>query len=722
VEVPAVSDAHSSSDWYRISEARPRLRRDVRVIRHMYLGQPWYILSNRTGTKVHRLTAAAQEVAGRLDGRNSVEEIWLELSDKLGQSAPSQDEIIRLLSQLHQSDLLEATETPLLSDMLERRDKERLQIWRKLLLNPLSVTVPMIDPDRPLRALCAAMSLIPRAIWWLVPLLIVAIALALLPVHWRALTDRGLEGFLDLENLALIALIYPVVKAFHEIGHGVAVRARGGEVHEMGLMFIAFYPIPYVEASAALVFPSKWDRAAVAGAGVAVELVIASLAFLLWIGVEPGTARTILFNTMVISGLSTLAVNGNPLLKFDGYHVLCDLIEIPNLGKRGNEWWGEMTRVHLLGTDERARTRMQTTGWERLWFIFYPPAAFVYRVFISLTIALFVATTYRLVGVALALWSMTLMLLWPMAKTAHKAVTDPRIRAAGARAVVGAGGMAAVALFALFLVPLPHYAVVQGVTWLPSEAVLRAPQAGHIVTVAAQDGAMVTAGAPLLSLDAPALAAEQRVSAARLERAQAQYNVARVAGEAEAAQYRQRVDEARTALADARARLSELEMRVPLTGQLDLPGQTVPKGQFVTRGAQIGHILPGTPPVIRMAVPQDYVNMIRDELRGIDVRFASHPAIEHGARILREVPAGRDILPSRVLAIEGGGPFATVPSDDVTTRSVKRIFQFDLGLHDGTAPPVYGLRAHVRLRFSPKPLAVRVGRSIRSLFLSTFDV
>lgn len=717
-----MSDTHSSPDWYRISAARPRLRRDVRVIRHLYLGQPWYVLSDRTGTKVHRLTPAAQEIAGRLDGQRSVEEIWQTVSDQLGQDAPTQDEIVRLLSQLHQSDLLDNAETPLLADLLERRDKDRNQIWKKLLLNPLSVTLPLVDPDRFLRGLAALMGMVPRTFWWLAGLAVMAGALALLPLHWAGLRERGLEGFLDLENLGLIALIYPAVKACHEIGHGIAVRARGGEVHEMGLMFIAFYPIPYVEASASLVFASKWDRAAVAAAGVIVELVIAGLAFFLWIGAEPGILRTILFNTMVISGLSTLAINGNPLLKFDGYHVLCDVIEIPNMAKRGNDWWGEMARVHLLGTGERARTRMQVTGWERLWFIFYPPAAFAYRISISLTIALFVATSYRLVGVLLAIWSLTLMLVWPIVKTAHRALTDQRIRQAGRRAAVGAGATALALLVLVFLVPLPHYAVVQGVTWLPEEAILRAPQSGRITAVAMQEGAHVAQGAVLMRLASPELEAEARIRAARLDKAQAQYAAARAEGQAAAAQYREPLREARIAHSDALARLAELDLRAGLSGRIDLPGTTAPEGRFLTRGTVIGHVLPDAPPVIRVAVPQDLVDLIRRELRGVDLRFADMSGVSHPAQILRDVPAGADLLPSAVLSIDGGGPFATIPTQDGSLRSATRLFQLDLGLTDGAAPPAYGMRAYVRLRFAPKPLAFRVARSVRALFLSTFDV
>jgi len=714
------TESHSAQDWYRVAQARPRLRREATVRRHLYLGRPWYILSDQTGTKVHRLTPAAQEIAGRLDGATTVESIWQQVAADLGPDAPTQDEVIQLLTQLHQADLLDSAETPLLADLLERRDKDRVQLWRKMLMNPLSITLPLLDPDRFLQVLCRVMGVVPRPAWWLAALALMLWALVRLPLHWQALANRGLEGFLDLENLGLIALVYPVVKALHEIGHGVAARSRGGEVHEMGLMFIAFYPLPYVEASSSLAFPSKWDRAAVAAAGVVVELTVASAAFLLWTVAEPGLVRTILFNTMVVSGLSTLAVNGNPLMKFDGYHVMCDLIEIPNLSKRGNAWWGEQLRVRLLGTAERPRARMRTVAWERWWFLLYPPLAFVYRIWISLTIALFVAGTYRAVGVLLAIWSLALTFAWPAAKVAHQALTDQRIRRAGPRALAGAGGAGLVLALVFLALPLPHHAMVQGVTWLPQEAFLRAPQPGRVIAARAADGAEVSAGTPLFTFDAPELLAEARIGEARLIRAEAKFAEARTTDRASAERLRARIAEARAARDTAAANLADLDLRAGIAGRLDLPDTTDPLGRFYRRGEVIGHVLPGTPPLIRLVVPQDLAELIRSETRAVDVRLASDLSHRLGARIVRAVPAGEDQLPSAVLSLDGGGPYATVPGDEL--RSVTRLFQLDLALEEQPAVPHYGMRAHVRLTFAPKPLAVRAARALRNLFLDAFDV
>ena len=136
---------------------------------------------------------------------------------------------------------------------------------------------------------------------------------------------------LSAQNLLLLWLVFPVIKLLHELGHAYAAKAGGGEVHEMGMMLLVFMPVPYVDATAAGGFRSKWRRALVGAAGMLVELFIASLCMFVWVLVEPGVMRAVAFNVMLIAGVSTVVFNGNPLLRFDGYYILSDLIEIPNL-------------------------------------------------------------------------------------------------------------------------------------------------------------------------------------------------------------------------------------------------------------------------------------------------------------------------------------------------------------------------------------------------------
>lgn len=712
-----MSGSFHSGEWYRIALATPMLRREVSVLRHLYLGRPWYVLADDTSGKVHRLTPAAHAIVGRLDGRNTLDRIWRDVVAQLGTDAPGQDDIVQLMAQLHQADLLAPETRPLLEELAERRDRHRRSKLLRMVMNPLSATLPLLDPDRLLRWLAAVLAPVPRALTWGAAFGLILAGLLLLPSQMAALRDRGLDGLLDLENLLLIALIYPVAKALHELAHGVAIRTRGGPVHEAGLIFVAFYPIPYVEATAAQAFVSKWDRAAVAAAGVVTELCLASVALFVFAAAEPGVVKSLAWNTVLIAGMSTLLVNGNPLMKFDGYWVLTDLIEIPNLATRGAAWWGQVTRRKLLGTHEP--DPLPVLSWERVWFALYPPLAFVYRLGVSLSIALFVAGTYRSIGMILAAWSLALMVVWPIAKLAHQGLTDGRIRQAGGRAALGAG-LALAASVAALAVPLPYFSVGQGVVWLPYTAQVRADSPGTVAAVHVVNGAQVAVGDPLVTLDAPDLSADFARVSAQVRRIRAERAAAGVADRAALVELSAALRRAEQEQDAAAARVASLTIRAGVAGRVDMPDIGDSLGQRLQQGALLGHILPDAAPLVRAAVRQEEIDLVRSDLRGIGLRLADRMGDTRPAHLVRETPAGRDVLPSAVLALDGGGVFAATEASDGTLHTPERLFLVDLApdaLPDAQPMP-YGMRVFVRYEFTPTPLAVRLGRAVRRSFLS----
>ena len=197
-----------------------------------------------------------------------------------------------------------------------------------------------------------------------------------------------------------LALAFLALKALHEFGHGFAVKAFGGAVHEFGVMILVFAPLPYVDASAASAFRSKWRRALVGAAGMIVEVFFAALALYVWLAVEPGLVRALAFDAMLVAGVSTVMFNGNPLLRYDGYYILADLLEIPNLAQRANRYCGYLIDRYVFRTDG-LKDFVATDG-ERIWFLLYAPTAFVYRQVVMLTIAVFIASQYLAVGVAIA--------------------------------------------------------------------------------------------------------------------------------------------------------------------------------------------------------------------------------------------------------------------------------------------------------------------------------
>ncbi|MCB1490844.1 MAG: PqqD family protein, partial [Rhodobiaceae bacterium] len=420
-----MSESFFSQLWYRVSGLKPALKPNLEIALHSYRGAPWYVVRDPVSGKVHRFSGQSYALIGAMTGGATVADIWKASLDRLKADAPSQEDVLRLLMQLHQSDLLLVDSVPLADELVERMSKTRRQKRSRYWKNPMSLPLPLFDPDRLLEALAPLVRGRIGWVWAVLWVVLVGAALVTLPAHWQDLTSAGLREILALGNLAILACVYPVVKAIHELAHGLAAKRFGGEVHETGVMFLVFFPVPYVDASSSAAFPDKYARALVGAAGILAEIALAAAALFVWAAAEPGLVRDVAYNVMFISGFSTLVVNGNPLLKFDGYFVFCDLLEMPNLGQRANAWWGNLLRRWLLNspaTNVRPVSRMEAAI-----FAVYAPAAFVYRLFVMVGIGLYVAGSYFAIGVALVCWSVIQGLVMPAYKVVSQFFRDQRL-------------------------------------------------------------------------------------------------------------------------------------------------------------------------------------------------------------------------------------------------------------------------------------------------------
>jgi putative peptide zinc metalloprotease protein len=292
-----------SNLWYRVETLRPQLLARAKLHRHRYRGELWYLLQDPASGRVHRFTPAARLVLAAMDGRRTVHDLWRLAQRRLGDDAPTQDELIQLLGQLHSSDLLATNVPPDALELLDRGEKTARSRQRRSWMNPMAVRIPLWDPG----ALLDRFVPLWRRLWGpagaLLWLAVVLPALALLPQAWPELTHNLSDRALQPDNLLLLAIVFPAIKALHELGHATATRAGGGEVHEMGVMLLVLIPVPYVDASSATVLRSRWARALVAAAGMLVEVFIAALAFYVWRVAEPGLVRAVCFNVMLVAGV-----------------------------------------------------------------------------------------------------------------------------------------------------------------------------------------------------------------------------------------------------------------------------------------------------------------------------------------------------------------------------------------------------------------------------------
>jgi putative peptide zinc metalloprotease protein len=709
-----------SNVWYRVATLKPKLRPHARLSRHRYRGQVWYVLQDPASGRTHRFTPAARLVIALMDGKHTVAELWELANRRLGEDAPTQDELIKLLGQLHATDLLQSDVTPNVAELFARSEREERARYRRSFGNPMAIRIPLWDPDDFLNRIQRLI----RPIWgmWgaLAWLAVVLPALVLLLVHWPELSNDFSDHLLSIDNLFVLYLVYPVLKALHELGHATATKAGGGEVHDIGIIFLVLLPVPYVEASAATTFRSKYQRAVVGAAGVTVELFVAALALYVWLLVEPGLIRAVLFNVMVIAGVSTVIFNGNPLLRYDAYYVLADLTEIPNLATRSLRYWGYLLERYLLGV--RDAVPPEASPGEKAWFVFYGFASSLYRVLVTVVIALFIAQRFFIVGVLLALWAIAAMAVVPVLKGVLHLAGSPRLRRHRFRAVATTLGVAfALALFVL-VIPIPNHTQAEGVVWLTEQALVRAGANGFLKEFLVEPGTRVSKGDALIRCEDPTLQAQFKVSRERIVELEATLTIEATSDRAKAQIAREKLEQEKANLALLRERISELTLRAKTDGVFIAPQHVDMLERYYRRGDLVSYVIGDETPLVRVIVPQDAVSRVREATHRVRVRLTDHPGTTLDANVVREVPAGEETLPSRALATEGGGEIVTDPRETNGPKALQRMFQFDVALSGAGQLDQFGQRAFVRFDHTPEPLSAQLYRRVRLLFLARFGV
>jgi len=709
-----------SQSWHNVANLHPQLLPHARFFPHSYRGKRWFVLQDSTGGRYHRLSPGAFAIVGRMDGASTVQKLWDEACQKGGDDTPTQDEVVELLMQLHSNDLLYCEVTPDTAELFERYTKRKKQKWKQWLTQPMSMKLPLLDPDKFLSHWAGNLAWIfsfRGALLWCVVVLPAALLAA---QNWSELTLNLSDQVLSSGNLLVLVFVYPVVKAIHELSHGFATKVWGGAVHEMGLMFLLFAPVPYVDASAASVFRSKRRRVIVSAAGMLAEVFIAALAMYVWVLVEPGVVRAVAFNVMLIAGVSTLIVNGNPLLRYDGYFILTDLIEIPNLAQRGQRYLTYMSDRYVFGAKELEVPEDSVS--EKRWFVGYTIASWFYRVFIMVSIILFIAGEFFIFGVLLALIATFGLIVKPLWKAGKHLLESPTLHRYRLRAIKSTFGMLFVLLLFTSLLPFPLRTQTEGVVWLPDQALIRAGGNGTFQKWLVEPGAHIKKGTPLLIMEDVQLASELALARSKFEEADARYYAEQFSDSVQAEVLRQQFEYARMELDQVQERYERMIVFSEVEGVLTVPKAADMGGQYYKKGELLGYLMDSQQLIARVAVAQENIDLVRARLKGVELRYADSVSDNYKVSVLREIPSALNELPTPALSPNGGGQIPVDPTDSQGLKTLERVFFVDLSLPNEALPETFGGRVYVRFDHVAEPLMSQAYRRLRQLFLSRFNV
>ncbi|MBC8351904.1 MAG: hemolysin D [Planctomycetes bacterium] len=483
-----------------------RMRADLRMEHQTYLGRHYWVVKDPIALKYYRFEEEEIALLQMLDGQSSLVEIQAQFEERFAPQKITLQDLHQLTGMLHRSALVVSDAEGQGPQLLKRHSEQARRQRISSLTNVLCVRFKGFDPDRLLGWLDR------RIGWFFSPacfFLCVALAFAalLLVTAQFDVFQAKLPSFGDFfasKNWFWLTLTLAGTKVLHEFGHGLSCKRFGGECHEMGAMLLVLTPCLYCNVSDSWMLPSKWKRAAIGAAGMYVEIVLASVCTFVWWFTQPGLLNYLCLNVMFISSVSTLLFNANPLLRYDGYYILSDLVEIPNLRQKATTILQRKLAAWTLGLPEAPDPFLPQR--RQLLFALYTVAAAIYKWIVLAAILWFLYMVFepyglQVIGKLITAFAVGGLVFQPLWKLGKFFFVPGRIDRVKKPRMFTSVAIASVVVLAVFMLPIPHY-VRCGLYVQPrGAATVYVESPGALQKIHVRPGETVLPGQPIVTLD-----------------------------------------------------------------------------------------------------------------------------------------------------------------------------------------------------------------------------
>jgi putative peptide zinc metalloprotease protein len=580
------------------------LRPDVVFTPRSMGGEGCYIVEDAVNSKYYSIGIPEYTFISCLDGKTSVAKALSLTARALPQDALTEEDAAAICRWLVESELAftaESGDAHRLAQAAQDKSRPKWAQW-----NPLFMKIPLWFPDR-FFSRCS-----PPANWLfskpMAVLTLFGVLLATYQVlaHWNQFLIAS-QGIFSPSRWIWLGLCWLFLKIVHEFSHGAVCKRYGGNVHEAGVILILFAPLAYVDVTSSWRFKSKWQRIYTAAAGMYIELMIASIATLMWVRTEPGFINDICFNVVIMASVTTLAFNANPLMRFDAYYILSDLVDIPNLYTDGQTFLRYLGRRYLLGIP----TELSTGSWSRDAFIrLYGVAAFLWRMSITFFLIVAAATMFEGAGIILALLATVCWLAVPAVKFATYMIRGDawekpsrvRFTCLVLPAVLGA-------MYLANRVPWPGVTRAAAIVEYSPLAVVRAGSPGFIREIHVQSGQFVEQSQIIASLENHDLWLELHDLELAIEQSVLESRALKQKEEMAAYQAEQKtLLSLRKKLAEKRTEAEQLTVRAPISGRVVLRNPAFLLGTYASLGTEIVSIGDEARKELRVAIDQQDVD------------------------------------------------------------------------------------------------------------------
>ncbi|MGE0755472.1 MAG: biotin/lipoyl-binding protein [Pirellulaceae bacterium] len=483
-----------------------RMRPDLSARRHRYHGKTFWVVKEPIGLNYFRFHEEEYAILCMLDGQSSLDDIKEQFEEEFAPQKITFQDLQQFVGMLHRSGLVISDSVGQGRQLKRRRDQRKKRELMGRLANIFAIRFRGIDPKRLFDLI------FPYTAWFFHPAAIVCVlllglsALTLVATEFDVFQARlpTFHEFFGPANWIWLGTTMALVKVLHEFGHGLSCRYYGGECHEIGVMFLVFTPCLYCNVSDSWMLPSKWQRAFIGAAGMYVEIFLASIATFVWWFSEPGLLNHLALSVMFICSVSTVVFNGNPLLRFDGYYILMDLAEIPNLRQKSTEIVKRYFTQLCLGIEQPENPFLPQQ--RQLVFGLYTIAAVMYRWVVTFSILYFLNKVFepyglKIIGQAIALSGLVGLVVQPVYRLAMFFYLPGRAHKVKKHRVAATVAVIAALVALLVYLPLPFHVDCTLELQPRAATPVFAGVPGRIRTIEVQPGELVQPGTVLARLD-----------------------------------------------------------------------------------------------------------------------------------------------------------------------------------------------------------------------------
>ncbi len=475
----------------RRKQVRLRVRPDLQAFVQKYEGKTFHVIKDPVCLRYYRFSKQEYFVFSLFDGKHTMEEVQEKFEEEFKPMRLEQADLEGFARQLVTAGLVQNEQPGAAQHLFTRRAKQRRLRRLATFSNILYLKIPVYDPDRLLTWMFRYLSWIFTTWFFAASIGLMLAAIVHVALHFNTFHAKlpAYQEFFTWNSVLYMWISLGVVKIIHEFGHGLSCKAFGGECHEMGVLLMCLSPALYANVTDAWTLADKWKRIIISFAGIYVELVIAAIAtFVWWYTPTYPVVNNIALCIMVLCSVSTVMFNANPLMRFDGYYILADWLEVPNLREKANKFLNNLFLSKCLGIEVPPEAYM--APWRKWLFAIYAIASWVYRWVVTFSILWFLADflgpKLKILSQMLAIMSLASLFIWPMYRIIKNIRQRGRFPDMKAARVYITLGVFASFILAFFFLPLPVSRVYEtGLVGVDPDALegVMLPEPAHLVSI-----------------------------------------------------------------------------------------------------------------------------------------------------------------------------------------------------------------------------------------------